>query len=118
MNFSKGSKPSELAKVDLEMVKYSDIVPLELFKKVFVYKGPHIQVDSEEKPIFQQGGKELLKQLISKEYNIPMDRLKYQDELPPKESDKFKYDVIVLPKGDSDIGAQRNDVHKTLLLVH
>ena len=118
MNFSKGSKPSELAKVDLEKVKYSDIVPSELFKKVFVYKGPHIQVDSEEKPIFQQGGKELLKQLISKEYNIPMDRLKYQDELPPKESDKFKYDVIVLPKGDSDIGAQRNDVHKTLLLVH
>jgi hypothetical protein len=118
MNFSKGSKPSELAKVDLEKVKYSDIVPSEVFKQVFVYKGAHIQVDNNDVPIFKQGGRELLKQLMSKEYNIPMERLKYQDELPSKESEFFQYDVIVLPKGDSDIGAQRNDVHKTFLLVH
>lgn len=118
MNFSKGSKPSELAKVDLEKVKYSDIVPEELFKQVFVYKGAHIQVDNNEIPIFKEGGRELLKQLMSKEYNIPIERLKYQDELPPKESNRFEYDVIVLPKGDSDIGAQRKDVHKTFLLVH
>jgi hypothetical protein len=44
--------------------------------------------------------------------------LKFQWELPGEESDKFKYDVIVLPTGDTDIGAQRNDVHKTFLLVH
>lgn len=118
MNFSKGSKPSELEKVDLEKVKYSDIVPEDLFKQVFVYKGSHIQVDDNEIPIFKQGGKELLKQLMAKEYNIPIERLKYQDELPPKESNRFEYDVIVLPKGDSDIGAQRMDVHKTFLLVH
>jgi len=118
MNFSKGSISSELEKVDLEKVKFSDIVPEDLFKQVFVYKGPHIQVDNDDLPIFKQGGKELLRQLMAKEYNIPIDRLKYQYELPPKESDKFKYDVIVLPKGDSDISAQRNDVHKTFLLVH
>jgi len=118
MNFSKGSKPSELQKVDLEKVKYSDIVPSDLFKQVFVYKGAHIQVDNDEMPIFKQGGKELLKQIMSKEYNIPLDRLKYQNELPDKESDSFQYDVIVLPKGDSDIGAQRRDVHKTFLLIH
>lgn len=118
MNFSKGSKPSELAKVDLENVKYSDIVPSELFKQIFVYKGPHMQVDSNDMPIFKDGGRETLKQLMAKEYNIPLDRLKYQNELPDKEDEKFKYDVIVLPKGDSDIGAQRKDVHKTFLLIH
>lgn len=118
MNFSKGSKPSELAKVDLEKVKFSDIVPEDLFKQVFVYKGAHIQTDENDMPIFKEGGSELLKDLISKKYNIPMSRLKYQNELPDKEGQKFQYDVIVLPKGDSDIGAQRRDVHKTFLLVH
>ena len=118
MNFSKGSKPGEIAKVDLEKVKFSDIVPEDLFKQVFVYKGPHIQADENDMPIFKEGGKELLKDLISKEYNIPISRLKYQNELPDKEGEKLQYDVIVLPKGDSDIGAQRRDVHKTFLLVH
>lgn len=118
MNFSKGSKPSELGKVDLEKVKFSDIVPSELFKSVFVYKGPHIRVDKDEQPIFKPNGKEILRQLMAKEYNVPIDRLKYQSELPEKEDEKFKYDVIVLPKGDSDIGAQRMDVHKTFLLIH
>jgi len=44
--------------------------------------------------------------------------LKFQHELPYPEGKKFSYDVIVLPKGDSDIAAQRMDVHKTLLIVH
>jgi hypothetical protein len=118
MNFSKGSKKSELEKVDLEKVKFSDIVPSELFKSIFVYKGSHIKVDKNEIPVFKPNGEKMLKQLMAKEYNIPLDRLKYQSELPNKEDEKFKYDVIVLPKGDSDIGAQRNDVHKTFLLVH
>jgi hypothetical protein len=77
-----------------------------------------MQVDSNDMPIFKDGGRETLKQLMAKEYNIPLDRLKYQNELPDKEDEKFKYDVIVLPKGDSDIGAQRKDVHKTFLLIH
>jgi hypothetical protein len=42
----------------------------------------------------------------------------YQYELPSEEGDKFQYDVIVLPTGDTDIGAQRNDVQKTFLLIH
>ena len=67
---------------------------------------------------FKENGKELLRQIMSKEYNIDINRLKYQNELPDKEDGKFKYDVIVLPTGDTDIGAQRNDVHKTFLLVH
>ncbi len=118
MNFSKGSAPKELRQVDIENVKYSDIVPKELFKQVFLWKGPHVVKDENGLPKFAEGGKEKLKQLISQEYNTPLERLKYQFELPPEEGEKFQYDVIVLPTGDSDIGAQRNDVQKTYLLVH
>ena len=118
MNFSKGSAPKELRQVDLEKVKYSDIVPKELFKQVFKWKGPHAVKDESGLPTFEAGGKEKLKQIISKEYGVPVERLKYQFELPSEEGEKFEYDVIVLPSGDSDIGAQRNDVQKTFLLVH
>lgn len=118
MNFSKGSAPKQLKQVDLEKVKYSDIVPKELFKQVFKWKGPHAVKDENGLPTFEDGGKEKLKQIISKEYGVELNRLKYQFELPNEEGEKFKYDVIVLPTGDSDIGAQRNDVQKTFLLVH
>ena len=118
MNFSKGSAPKELKQVDLEKVKYSDIVPKELFKQIFKWKGPHAVKDENGLPTFEDGGKEKLKQIISKEYGVALNRLKYQFELPNEEGEKFKYDVIVLPTGDSDIGAQRNDVQKTFLLVH
>ena len=121
MNFSKGSSGKELKQVDLEKVKFSDIVPKDLFKQVFKYKGPHVmKVDNKEDglPVFVDGGEEKLKQLVSKEYNIPLERLKYQWELPINQDEKFKYDVIVLQTGDSDIGAQRMDVHKTFLLIH
>jgi hypothetical protein len=118
MNFSKGSAPKELKQVDIENVKYSDIVPKKLFKQVFLWKGPHVVKDENGLPKFAEGGQEMLKQLISKEYEVPIDRLKYQFELPNEEGDKFQYDAIVLPTGDSDIAAQRNDVQKTFLLVH
>jgi hypothetical protein len=132
MNFSKGSAPKELKQVDLEKVKFSDIVPRrdekgqQIFADLFpsgidpeTNKKTKYDIDSKTGLLkFAPGGREKLKQRISTLYNVPLDRLRYQWELPAKESDKFTYDVIVLPTGDSDIGAQRNDVHKTFLLIH
>ena len=132
MNFSKGSAPKELRQVDLDKVKYSDIVMRvdtegnKMFSDLFA-KGFDPETGKDKKydinpetglPNFVKGGAEELKRRISKQYNVPIDRLKYQFELPPEEDEKFKYDVIVMPTGDSDIGAQRHDVHKTFLLVH
>jgi len=132
MNFSKGSAPKELRQVDLDKVKYSDIVMRvdtegnKMFSDLFA-KGFDPETGKDKKydinpetglPNFVKGGAEELKRRISKQYNVPLDRLKYQFELPPEEDEKFKYDVIVMPTGDSDIGAQRLDVHKTFLLVH
>lgn len=121
MNFSKGSASSEVRQLDLEKVKFSDIVPRDLFKQVFKYKGPHVmKVDGKDDglPVFVDGGEEKLKQIISNEYKVPLERLKYQWELPSDEGEKFKYDVIVMPTGDSDVAAQRNDVQKTFLMYH
>ena len=132
MNFSKGSAPKELRQVDLEKTKYSDIVQRvdtegnKMFSDLFA-KGIDPETGKDKKydinpttglPNFVKGGAEELKRRISKQYNVPLERLKYQFELPNEEDEKFKYDVIVLPTGDSDIGAQRMDVHKTFLLVH
>jgi hypothetical protein len=132
MNFSKGSAPKELRQVDLEKVKFSDIVPRrdEKGKQIFADLFPGgIDPETGKKtkyiidpktglPQFAPGGDVELKKRISDLYNVPFDRLRYQWELPSEESDKFSFDVIVLPTGDTDIGAQRNDVHKTFLLVH
>jgi len=132
LNFSKGSHERELRQVDLEKTKYSDVVQRidtegnkmfsDLFTKGFDQKtGKDKKYDINPKtglPNFVPGGAEELKRRISKQYNIPLDRLKYQFELPNEENKKFKYDVIVLPTGDSDIAAQRMDVHKTFLLIH
>lgn len=132
MNFSKGSAPKELRQVDLEKTKYSDIVQRidtegnKMFSDLFA-KGTDSETGKDKKydinpstglPNFVKGGAEELKRRISKQYNVPLERLKFQFELPPEEDEKFKYDVIVLPTGDSDIGAQRMDVHKTFLLIH
>jgi hypothetical protein len=132
MNFSKGSAPKELRQVDLEKTKYSDIVQRidtegnKMFSDLFA-KGIDPETGKDKKydinpttglPNFVEGGAEELKRRISKQYNVPLERLKYQFELPAEEDEKFKYDVIVLPTGDSDIGAQRMDVHKTFLLIH
>lgn len=118
MNFSKGSAPKELKQVDLDKNKYSDIIPKKLFNDIFVKKGPHYVKDEKGLPTFVDGGKEELRKRVSDAYNIDINRIKYHDELPPNEGKPLQYDVIVLPTGDTDISAQRKDVHKTFLAVH
>lgn len=118
MNFSKGSSPRELRGVDLEKTKYSDIIPKDLFSDIFEKKGPHYVKDEKGLPKFVKGGREELKRRVSKKYNVSLSRLKYHDELPSSEGQPLQYDVIVLPTGDTDISAQRKDVHKTFLAVH
>lgn len=132
MNFSKDSHERELRQVDLDNTKHSDVVKRidiegnKMFGDLFA-KGFDQETEKNKKydinpdtglPNFVEGGAEELKRRISKQYNVPLDRLKYQFELPAQEDEKFKYDVIVLPTGDSDIGAQRHDVHRTFLLIH
>ena len=62
--------------------------------------------------------KETLKNRVSIKYNIPYESIVYTDELPTTQGEAFKYNVIVLPTGDSDIAAQRKDVKGSYLLQH
>jgi len=118
MNFSKGSAPKELNQVDLEKNKYSDIIPKEVFKDLFLMKGPHYIKNEKGLPTFVDGGEQELKNRVAKAYNLDINRLKYHSELPSTEGKEHQYDVIVLPTGDTDLSAQRKDVHKTFLAIH
>jgi hypothetical protein len=119
MNFSDDANKKETAKVDTDTVKISKIVPKELFKDIFVKKGPHYVKDEKEKATFiNDEAKETLKNRVSIKYNIPYESIVYTDELPTTQGEVFKYNVIVLPTGDSDIAAQRKDVKGSYLLQH
>jgi hypothetical protein len=119
MNFSDDANKKETAKVDTDTVKISKIVPKELFKDIFVKKGPHYVKDEKEKATFiDDEAKETLKNRVSIKYNIPYESIVYTDELPTTQGEAFKYNVIVLPTGDSDIAAQRKDVKGSYLLQH
>lgn len=119
MNFSDDANKRETEKVDTSKTKVSKIVPKELFKDIFMKNGPHYVKDANGKATFKdEESKEKLKNLISVKYNLPFDSLVYTDELPREQDEPLKYNVIVLPTGDSDVGAQRRDVWYSLLLQH
>ncbi len=134
MNFSEGASKSEKTDVgDFKQVKLSITVPLEVFNKdIFVKKGPHFAKDENDKTLFiSEKHRDILKRKLIKYYEthedpeygwikgeLTMDNLLYTDELPSQIGEKFKYNVIVLPNGDSDRSAQRMDVKNTLLLEH
>jgi hypothetical protein len=132
MNFSTGAHPNQTKQLDLDKTKYSDVVPADLmdkkrkevtsnvFSDLFVKSdsGRGYEIGLDGLPIFVKGGADELKRRISKHYNVPIDTLVYQNELPTQEGEKFQYNAIVLPKNDSDISAQRWDVQRTFLLFH
>lgn len=123
LNFSTGAKQSELAKIDINSTKMSVIVNKSVFDKVFKRNAGQVK--------FAHGmNKEILRQLITNwaienNYINYGDKLLFTDELIkiPENKNPFwnkgkKYNVIILPKGDSDLPAQRKDVHYTFLMEH
>jgi hypothetical protein len=119
MNFSDDANKKETAKVDTDTAKISKIVPKELFKDIFKKEGPHYVKDEKGKATFiDDETKDVLKNRISIKYNIPYESIVYTDELPTTQGEPLKYNVVVLPTGDSDIGAQRKDVKGSYLLQH
>jgi len=119
MNFSRGAKPSEMKKVDIDKVKQSVIVGRETFKDIFQREGAHyVKDETTGLPKFVEGGYDELKKRIATEYKIPTDNLLYLNELPPQEGEQLQFNAIVLPTGDGDIAAQREDVKITFLLIH
>jgi len=127
VNFSTDAKPSETKRVkeyDIEgNIKLSETVPKELFDGIFEKKASGYAKSRSGLALWKnENSPEELKDIIYKNYGSKLgfnrDSLKYTYELPQKESDNRVFNVIVLPTGDSDIGAQRDDVRISFLLYH
>jgi hypothetical protein len=110
--------------VEVKNGKYSDI---DIFKK----EGAHIKTGvNTGKPIFVNAeAPQKLKQRIvdfydkhfGGKYKTSIERLKFTyeiEKLNPQIQKPYSYDLIVLPKGDSDVGANRRDVKISFLLSH
>lgn len=120
LNFSVDATEKERKKVDLTTAKTSEIVPSNLFKDLFVRDKAHFAVNDEGKLIPKdENSISTLKQRIADEFNVDINTLIMYDELIKiPEGNVNKYNVIVLPKGQGDVAAQRRDVQGTFLLYH
>lgn len=124
INFSDDANKRETGKVsDLKNVKKSVIVPKDIFDDLLVKdsKNRNYRTNEKGKVMFIDGqnGINELKNRLSKKYDVDMNSIVTYDELLkiPKGGER-KYNVIVMPKGEGDIGAQRNDVQYSFLLFH
>ena len=104
----------------MKKIKLSVLVPRAVFKGIFERKTKEQKID--QFVDFESGREELKKIIWEKykdQYKFDLDSLKYTDELISKaEGKKYEYNVIILPHGDSDVGAQRRDVRISFLCEH
>jgi len=124
MNFSDDANKKQTSKVkDLENTKKAIIVSKDVFDDLLLKneKGRNYAIDEKGKTIFKEGQKSLnmLKARLSKIYNVDINSILTYTELQstPLNNDA-KYNVIIMPKGDGDRAAQRNDVRTSFLLFH
>lgn len=122
VNLSGDVNTKEKAKVkDIENVKDQVTVPSDIFDDLLVKDKREYAVNEKGKVIFKDGedGVKVLKRRISQKYNVDINSLLTYDEFvkAPK-GEKNQYNVIVMPKGDGDIAAQRADVKTSYLLIH
>lgn len=124
INFSDDANKRETEKVkDLKGAKKSVIVAKNVFDDLLVKdaKNRNYETNEKGKVMFKDGqnGVNELKQRLSKIYGIDASTIVTYDELLKiPQGGELIYNVIVMPKGDGDIGAQRNDVRTSFLLFH
>lgn len=127
VTFSSDATPKELRSVqDYDVkgqVKMAENVPKDLFSDIFIKEHSSYKKGYNGLPLFaNEQAPEILKRRIydayKDKYKIKKGSLKYTFELPSQEGGKNEYNLIVLPTGDSDIGAQRKDVQISFLLQH
>ena len=124
INFSTDANRKETNKVkDIENKKKEVTIPKELFSDLFVKtldKNPKFSVGEDGKMIYKdKDSVNTLKKRIADKYNVNMDTILTYDELLAKPVGlPLQYNVMVAPKGEGDIGAQRRDVKYSFLMFH
>ena len=120
LNFSTNANTAEKNKINLSTAKTSEIVPSELFKDLFIKEKAHFKVDNNGKLIpIDNNSINTLKQRVSDKYGVDVNTLLTYDEMlkTPLGNEKT-LNVIIMPKGEGDVAAQRRDVKRTFLLQH
>lgn len=120
LNFSTNANTIEKNKINLSTAKTSEIVPSELFKDLFIKEKAHFKVDNDGKLIpIDNNSINTLKQRVSDKYGVDISTLLTYDEMlkTPIGNEKT-LNVIIMPKGEGDVAAQRKDVKRTFLLQH
>ena len=133
INFSSDAHTKQKKEVDDydtdKKMKRATKVEKELWKQFFIPKGSSWVKDIKGKAAFRGEDRnerlknaEELKDVIFDKYGasdgITRESLIYTYQIPRELQEKNKYNVIVLPTGDSDIGAQRTDIKMSYLLAH
>ncbi len=121
VSFSVDATPKEVQKMDLEKAKTSEIVDRKHFKDLFVLEKNKYVFDDKGKPKFKDpiNGENILKKRIADAFNVDIKTLLSHDEmLNTPESDTPKYNVFILPQGETDISTQRKDIMRTFFLEH
>ncbi len=123
INFSDDANKKETGKIkDLAGAKKSVIVAKNVFDDLLVKddKNRNYITNEKGKVVFKDGqnGVNELKNRLAKLYNVDASTILTYDELMNTPQGESIYNVIVMPKGDGDRGAQRSDVKTSFLLFH
>lgn len=122
INFSDDANKRETKKVDTANTKKSVIVPKEIFSDLLKRDatGRNYAKNAKGKILFSKPTSlDELKNRLSKQYGVDKNSIITYDQMlsiPPNSGKQ--YNVIVMPSGDGDVSAQRNDVMTTFLLFH
>lgn len=114
INFSDGANPVETKQINYKTTKHSIVVPMELFKDE---KTTGIGLEKLQKK--DPEAQERMKEVISQQYGVDVKSvLTYDEMMDTPEGKELKYNVIVVPSLDGDLGAARRDVLGSYLLYH
>jgi hypothetical protein len=123
VNFSMDANKKETGRVkDFDKIKKAETISKDLFDDLYIKNASKkdYEVDEKGKPIFRdKNNVNILKQRLADKYNVDINTiLTYEELLNTPEGRPLQYNVIVAPKGEGDIGAQRADVQYSFLLFH
>jgi hypothetical protein len=116
INFSQGAKPTETKQVNLKSVKYSQVVPANLFKDEKTTGVGLARLQARD-----PDAQNRMKEILAKSYNLDPKTILTYDEMmamPELPGNKHKFNVIIVPSLDGDLAAARRDVLGSYLLYH
>ena len=123
VNFSMDANRKQTGRVkNLGKAKKSETIEKSMFDDLFVKSKSKrdYEVDEKGRPIYiNKNAVNVLKQRLADKYGVDVNTiLTYDELLNTPEGEPLQYNVMIAPKGEGDIGAQRPDVEYSFLMFH